>query len=210
MRLIILATLLSVFSVRAQEKYFEGFELGFDGSFNASSIGGVFEIGPKFGFVRHENLVFGPTIRYQRAWSQPYYSDQSFSFNNIGGGFFIHGRYKNTIFGGVEAEVLRNRNVFIDTSAVFKKIVPTVFICAGFSREFKGIIRLNAGIYYDIINSLNSPFRSSYKITIKDPTTGQIVNRVPLIYRISFFFPLGRGKAKEQETEYPAEEEEQF
>ena len=210
MRLIILATLLSVYSVRAQDKYFEGFEIGFDGSLNASNFGGVFEIGPKFGFVRHENLVFGPTIRYQRVWSQNVNSTQSFSFNNVGGGFFIHGRYNNVIFGGIEAELLRNRNFIIVESAVFKKFIPTVFICAGFSREFKEMIRINAGIYYDVINSLNSPFRDKYMVKIKDATTGAVVNYVPIIYRISFFFPIGRGKAKEQETEYPAEEEEQF
>ncbi|MFN5911492.1 MAG: hypothetical protein ACK45H_09170 [Bacteroidota bacterium] len=204
---VLLPVLLAISTVTlAQKRSFEAFELGFDGSFNASSIGGVFEIGPKFGFVRHENLVFGPTLRYQRAWSQPFYSNESFSFNNLGGGFFVHGRYKNTIFGGLEAEIIRNRNVFIDTSAVFKKIVPTVFICAGFSREFKGIVRLNAGIYYDIINSLNSPFRSSYKITIKDPTTGQIVNRVPLIYRISFFFPIFKHRDVQDDSEFEESE----
>lgn len=178
--------------VFSQDRIVEGFEIGFDGSFNASNIGGVLEIGPKFGFLMNENLILGPTLRYQRAWSQPYYSNTSFSYNNLGAGFFLHGRYKNTVYGGFEAEVLRNRNVFIDTSAVFKKFVPTVFICAGFSREFKGIVRLNAGLYYDVVNSLNSPFRSAYKMTIKDATTGQVVKRIPLIYRISFFFPIGR------------------
>ena len=203
---VLLPVLLAISTVTlAQKRSFEAFELGFDGSFNASSIGGVFEIGPKFGFVRHENLVFGPTIRYQRVTSKPPNSGTSFIQNYFGGGFFIHGRYQNTIFGGIEAEVMKSQIVF-DTSAVFKKFVPTVFICAGFSREFKGIVRLNAGIYYDIINSLNSPFRSSYKITIKDPTTGQIVNRVPLIYRISFFFPIFKHRDVQDDSEFEESE----
>lgn len=203
--LVLFLACISAFSGTAQV---EGYEIGVDGSFNASSIGGVFEIGPKFGFKLNEDLILGPTFRYQRAWSQPYYANNSFSFNNYGGGFFVHGRYGNVLFYGMEAEVIRNRNVYIDTSAVFKKIVPTLFLCAGFSREFKGIIRLNAGVYYDVINSLNSPFRSSYKITIKDPTTGQIVNRIPLIYRISFFFPLTREKNKVNDVDDPGMEEE--
>jgi hypothetical protein len=182
--------------ISSAQKNVEGYEIGLDASFNASSIGGVLELGPKFGFRMNENVILGPTIRYQRAWSQPYYSNTSFSYNNFGGGFFLHGRYKNVVYGGVEAVILRNRNVYIDTSAVFQKFVPTVFICAGFSKEFNGIVRLNAGLYYDVVNSLNSPFRNAYKMTIKDPTTGQIVKRIPLIYRISFFFPIGSKKDK--------------
>jgi hypothetical protein len=172
----------------------EGFEIGFDGSFGTSNLGGSFGIGPKFGFVMNENLILGPTLRYQRSWATPLYSNAGYSYNNFGVGFFLHGRYKNTLFGGFEAEVLQNRNVFIDTSAVFKKYVPTLFVCGGFSREFKETIRLNVGIYYDIINSLNSPFRNQYVLTVKDPQTGQIVRRLPMIYRISFFFPLGKNR----------------
>ncbi len=203
MQRILVVSVLIIFyqnSLLAQ-KNVEGHEIGIDASFNASSIGGVLELGPKFGFRMNENIILGPTLRYQRAWSQPYYSTNSFSYNNLGIGFFLHGRYRNVVFGGFEAEVLRNKNVFIDTSAIFKKFVPTIFLCAGFSKEFNGIVRLNAGLYYDLVNSLNSPFRSAYKMSIKDPTTGQIVKRIPVIYRISFFFPLGNKKKEIRESD---------
>ncbi len=170
----------------------EGIELGLDGFFGASTMGGSFGFGPKLGFRMHENLILGPSFRFQRTWSKNNFTGQEFSFNNYGGGIFIHGRYKNTVYGGVEAEVMRTANLFVDTSAVFKRVVPTVFLCAGFSKEFKEKIRLNVGLYYDIINSLNSPFRTSYVMTIKNPETGQIVRYIPMIYRISIFVPLGK------------------
>jgi hypothetical protein len=172
----------------------EGYELGLDGFFSASTMGGGFGVGPKLGFRMNENLILGPCFRYQRSWSKNNFTGQEFSFNNFGGGFFLHGRYKNTVFGGIEAEILGNRSGFIDTSAIFKRVVPTVFICGGFSKEFNQTVRLNLGIYYDIVNSLNSPFRSSYVLSIKNPETGQITKYLPIIYRISFFFPLGKKK----------------
>lgn len=170
------------------------YEIGLDGFFGASNIGGSFGLGPKFGFVVNENVVLGPTIRYQQSWSQPYNTNQNYQYRNFGGGFFLHGRYNNVIYGGIEAEIVRNKNTYIDTSAIFKKWVPTVFICGGFSREFKQTIRLNVGIYYDVINSINSPYRPSYMFTIKDAQTGMVVKRLPLLYRISVFFPLGKKK----------------
>lgn len=166
----------------------EAIELGMDGFFGASNLGGAFGLGPKVGFRMNENFILGPTFRYQRTWSKPV-QGTNFSFNNFGGGFFLHGRYKNTVFGGLEAEMIKTNYVW-DQTAVFKKFVPTIFLCAGFSREFKSGIRLNIGLYYDVINSANSPYRGSYLITVKDPTTGMTVNRLPLIYRLSFYFTL--------------------
>lgn len=168
----------------------EGTELGFDGFFSASSQGGAFGIGPKFGFLMNENLILGPSFRFQRTWSNNLYTGVNYSYNNYGGGFFLHGRYKNTLFGGFEFEVMKNKNVFVDTSAVFTNVVPTLFVCAGFSREFKGIVRLNVGLYYDVINSINSPFRSGYILKIRNAQTGEVQRYAPLIYRISFYFPL--------------------
>jgi hypothetical protein len=181
------------FSGLVYSQKIEGMELGLDGFFGASTMGGSFGFGPKLGFRMNENLILGPSFRFQRTWSKNNFTGQEFSFNNYGGGIFIHGRYKNTVYGGIEAEVMRTANLFIDTSAVFKRVVPTVFLCAGFSKEFNEKIRLNVGLYYDIINSLNSPFRTSYVMTIKNPETGQIVRYIPMIYRISIFIPLGKN-----------------
>lgn len=206
---VLLGLFLSIGLFSSAQSTIEGYEVGFDGFFGASNFGGSFGLGPKFGFVMNENLVVGPSFRFQRAWSAPAYSQQAFSYNNYGGGFFVHGRYNNVIYGGIEAEVLYNKNAFYDTSAVFKKAVPTVFLCAGFSREFKEIVRLNVGMYYDVINSVNSPYRNSYFITVKDAQTGQIVKRIPLMYRISFFFPIGKKKKKEVEEEDSYEDTEE-
>jgi hypothetical protein len=206
--LVALVFLLSTLWTMGQGKNIEGFEVGFDGSVGTSNLGGSFGIGPKFGFLMNENLILGPTLRFQRSWATPLYTNSGYSYNNFGGGFFLHARYKNTIYGGFEAEFLRNKNVYIDTSATFKKIVPTLFVCGGFSREFGGFVRLNVGIYYDLINSLNSPFRNSYILTVKDPQTGAIVKRLPMIYRISFFFPIGKKqKAPPQEIEESYDED---
>lgn len=176
----------------------EAIELGVDGFFGASTNGGAFGLGPKVGFRMNENFILGPTFRYQRNWSSMF--GTKFSVNNFGGGFFMHGRYKNTVFGGLEAEIIKTNYVW-DQTAVFKKFVPTVFLCAGFSREFNGIVRLNVGIYYDVINGKNSPYRDSYLITIKDPTTGMVVNRLPLIYRLSFYFTLWNKPERAEKEE---------
>ena len=189
---ILLVSLLSFTQFHAQ--LIEGTEIGIDGSLSGSSLGGAAGCGIKFGFKTTENFIFGPSIRFNKAWSTPSYTTQKFSYTNWGGGFFAHGRYGNVVFGGVEAEVIQNKNIFVDTSAIFKKRIPTIFICGGFSKEFNGFVRLNFGLYYDLINSLNSPYRNAYMITIKDPQTGQIVRRLPMIYRITFFFPLPHKK----------------
>jgi len=179
----------------------EGYGVGLDGFFSASTMGGGIGLGPKFGFRMNENLILGPSFRYQRSWSKNNFTGQEFSFNNYGGGFFLHGRYKNSVYGGFELEVLRNSSGFVDTSAVFKRVVPTLFICGGFSKEFNNWIRLNVGLYYDVINSLNSPFRSSYMLSVKNPQTGAITRYLPLIYRLSFFFPIGKEKTTKMEEE---------
>lgn len=202
---------LSIFlgiSLCSNAQIIEGTEIGFDGFFSASTQGGALGIGPKFGFLMNENLIIGPSFRFQRTWSNNLYTGVNYSYNNYGGGFFLHGRYKNTLFGGFEFEVMKNKNVFVDTSAVFTNVVPTLFVCAGFSREFKGIVRLNVGLYYDVINSKNSPFRKGYILPIKNAQSGAIQGYVPLIYRISFFFPLTKTDKSKKEEEVIEEEEE--
>ncbi len=203
MKRVIFIYLIFVSSLSFAQKI-EGTEIGFDGFFGASTFGGSFGIGPKFGFVMNENVILGPSFRYQRTWANNF-ADQKASFNNYGGGFFLHGRYKNVLFGGVEFEVLKTANTFIDTSAVFKKIVPTLFVCAGFSKEFNGIVRINVGAYYEVINSKNSPFRQAYFIPIKNAQSGAVQGYIPLIYRISFFFPLTHSKKRDKPEKFKEE-----
>ena len=201
--LFILTLLQIALAFRFEAQYLEGTEIGIDGSLSGSNLGGAAACGIKFGFKTSENFSFGPSIRFNRAWSTPTYASQKFSFTNWGAGIFAHARYGNVVFGGIEAELIQNKNIFVDTNAIFKRTIPTVFICGGFSKELSGFVRLNFGLYFDLINALNSPYRNAYLITIKDPQTGQIVRRLPIIYRLTFFFPLPykkKGVSPEDET----------
>ena len=76
----------------------------------------------------------------------------------------------------------------------FKPWVATLFIGGGFSKLYNKV-RINLGIFYDVINANNSPFRPNYAIKINDPE-GNVQRILPIIYRINFFFPLG-NKSKE-------------
>ena len=187
MKKIILFTFIIISSNSFSQKV-EGTELGIDGFFGASNLGGSFGLGPKFGFRFNENFIAGPSFRFQRTWSKGF--GNNFAYNIFGGGVFAHARYKNILFGGVEFEMLKSPKNYTSLSAP-KSWVPTLFICGGFSKEFNESIRLNVGMYYDVINSVNSPFRQAYFLTSKD-ANGQIVKYIPLIYRISFFFRLGK------------------
>lgn len=198
MKNLILSLFIGASTFLNAQKTIEGFELGMDGFVSASNIGGSFGIGPKFGFVLNENLILGPSFRFQRSWSNNL--SQKFGYNIYGGGMFLHGRYGNILFGGFEFEMLKSPISYTVVNSS-KNWVPTLFICGGFSKEFNEIVRLNVGIYYDVINHVNSPFRQGYILTIKNES-GQIVKYVPMIYRISFFFPIGRkDKNSEKEEE---------
>lgn len=183
------------------QKTIEGYELGLDGFVSASTIGGTFGIGPKFGLRFNDNLILGPSFRFQRSWSNNI--STKYGYNIFGGGMFLHGRYANILFGGFEFEMLKSPISYTVVNSS-KNWIPTLFICGGFSKEFNEIIRLNVGIYYDVINHVNSPFRQGYFLTVKNQS-GQIVKYVPMIYRISFYFPLGK-KDKKTEAEEEIEE----
>ncbi len=202
--IILLCCLFTFQAVSVKAQLIEGTELGVDGFLSGSTLGGAFGMGTKFGFKTSENFIFGPSIRFNRGWASTTFNTIGYNFTNWGAGLFAHGRYGNVLFGGVEAEVMQNKNIFVNPDAVFKKYVPTVFICGGFSKEFNQLVRVNVGLYYDLINSLNSPYRNAYIISIKDPNTGAIVRRLPMIYRISFFFPLTH-KEKETPIDPPVE-----
>ena len=50
----------------------DGTEFGIDGTFSYSSGGiksGTVGVGLKYGFVFNKNLILGPSIRYQRRWT---------------------------------------------------------------------------------------------------------------------------------------------
>lgn len=196
MKKIILFFLLVInYSVNAQK--IEQIELGADGYFGASSLGGSYGFGPKLGFQLDENWVVGPTFRYQRSWSS--LAGQTFGRTTWGGGAFIHARFKNVVYLGAEFEYLKSPTNYVDPIAT-DTWVPTLFVGGGFSKEYNQRIRLNVGIYYDLIDNLNSPFRTSYMMTIKNEV-GQVVKFIPVIYRISFVFPIANFKKENIDEE---------
>lgn len=199
---IILSIILSILSIEytlAQNT--SGSEIGLEGYLGASTLGGNMGLGLKYGYRRNENLIFGPSVRLMKGWSNN--NGTNYTYSIYGGGVYAHARYGNMVFGGLESELLHspfNFGVYSKTS----KWVPTLFLGGGFSREFKEIIRINAGVFYDVINSVNSPFRPSYKMTKTNSLTGQVSGFIPVIYRINFFIRLGKGK------EIKTEDEEEF
>ena len=167
---------------------FNGSELGLEIFAGASNLGGSVGGDLKYAAILNESWAVGPSFRYQRTWSNNL--GQKMGFSVYGGGVFAHYRIKNTLFLGGEFEMLRSPYNFIVFNYSTKKWAPTLFLGGGFSRDFNHKIRINGGIFYDIINAENSPFRSSYTFKVKNEL-GQVVRILPMIYRITFFFPLG-------------------
>jgi hypothetical protein len=188
MKKFILLTLIALSSSLNSTAQIEGHEIGVDGFVSASNVGGTYAFGLKHGMVFNENLVIGPSFRFQRTWQNNL--GTKFGFNIIGGGAFMHYRFQNVVYGGIEFDMLRSPAIEGNKFTGFQWI-PTFFVGGGFSREFDWV-RLNAGIFYDIINHKYSPFRPHYTFKIANAQTGETVDWLPIIYRISFFFPLGR------------------
>lgn len=157
-------------------------EIGFDGFVHISNVAGTYGIGIKYAFVKSENWAFGPSLRFNRSWSN--YSGTKTGFNIYGGGLFAHYRYKNLLFAGAEFEYMRSPLNFSLVNSL-NSWVPTFFLGGGFSKAFEpSKIRINAGVFYDIVNHVNSPFRLNYSAK---KANGALI---PLIYRIGFFIRL--------------------
>lgn len=193
MRILFISLLISFSSFSQQV---EGTELGIDGTFSASFgqiRSGTFGLGIKYGFKFGENVILGPSVRYQRYWTNNTLTGTAGGFNVYGGGGFIHGRFSNLLFIGAELEFLRSpftNNGLLTTNS---KWVGTCLLGGGFSREFNESFRLNAGIFYDILdvpnptNPNNPNPNSPLQPYLTRKPNGQVI---PILYRIGFFFPL--------------------
>ncbi len=190
MKKLILSFLLLPAFMHSQTTY-HGSEIGLEIFAGASNLGGSVGGDLKYAAILNENWAVGPSFRYQRTWSNNL--GQKMGFSVYGGGVYAHYRIKNTLFLGGEFEMLKSPYNFILFNYSNKQWAPTLFLGGGFSRDFNHKIRVNGGIFYDVINAENSPFRSSYSIRLKDEL-GQVVRILPMIYRITFFFPLGGPK----------------
>ena len=183
--------LLSLPLITYSQVAFNGSELGVELYAGASNLGGSVGGDLKYAAILNENWAVGPSFRLQRTWSNNL--GQKMGFSIYGGGVYAHYRIKNTLFVGGEYELLRSPFNFIFFNYSSKQWASTLFLGGGFSRDFNHKIRVNGGIFYDVINAENSPFRSSYSVRIKNEM-GQVVRILPMIYRITFFFPLGGSK----------------
>jgi hypothetical protein len=160
-------------------------EIGADFHFSASTLGGTGGIGLKFGIVRNKYVSFGPSARFHYSYFKQ--GGLSGSYAVYGGGAFVHARFFNYLFVGFEFELLSNPysngNGVISAKRTW---APTGLLGFGFSHAFgkEENFRLNAGIMYDIINNINSPFRPGYFMKKENGTL------IPLIYRIAFFFKI--------------------
>lgn len=177
-----------LFSFTSKAQSIEGTELGLEGTFGASNLGGSFGVGVKYGWKFREYFIAGPSVRFQRSWFQSGLntaSPTSGGFNVYGGGGFIHARFFNALFVGAEAEFMRSPlvgNAILTNGGNWS---PNLFIGGGYSMEFNETWRLNLGILYDVIDHPNSPIRTQY--TVRN-SLGVLL---PIIYRINFFFPIG-------------------
>jgi hypothetical protein len=171
---------------------FNGSEIGLEIFAGASNLGGSVGGDLKYAAILNEQWAVGPSFRYQRTWSNNF--GQKMGFSVYGGGVYAHYRIQNSLFLGGEFEMLRSPFNFILLNYTTRTWAPTLFLGGGFSRDFNGKIRVNGGVFYDVINAENSPFRSSYSIRLKNEQ-GQVVRILPIIYRITFFFPMGGSKA---------------
>ena len=189
--------LVSICKTDAQSFTVDGSEIGVDLAFSASTNGGNFGLGLKYGVNIGEYLILGPSVRYEYLWWKNYFGTTTLSEGNrhlYGGGFFTHARFFNALFLGMEFEVLKSpygkpeqySPGFITAEGSW---APTLFLGGGFSMEFNESFRINAGVMYDVINAENSPFRRSYFVQKKN-TLGESAGFLPIIYRIAFFFPL--------------------
>jgi len=177
--------------IRAQYE-FTGAELSFDGFFSASNLGNSFGIGPKIGIEVNKNTYFGPSFRIQRASSNNL--GNTFTQTVYGGGVF--GQYrvptsgKTTFFGGAEFEYLLSPYNYLTYEVLTSgRWAPTFFLCGGFNLKLSNYFSLNAGVYYDLINAKNSPFRTGYAFKIKNEQ-GQVVRILPMLYRVSINIPI--------------------
>jgi hypothetical protein len=168
-----------------QESTFERhMEVGADVAFSASTFGGNAGLGLKLAIVNLEQLAFGPSVRL----SYTYFKQNGLSSSSMvyGGGAFVHGRFFNYLFAGLEVEILKTPFINGQVATNGGKWIPTALLGGGFSHAFgeRQFFRLQAGVMYDVLNNPNSPLRYGYFMKKENGTL------IPVLYRIGFYFTL--------------------
>lgn len=167
-------------------------EIAVDGYFSIGNQGGNFSAGLKLGALKKEEdskLVIGPSVRWMRVWSKNFGNAfQPVSYNIVGVGAFMHYRVIDGLFVGAEFETLKSPLNYVNLTPQ-RSWIPTLFLGGGYSKAFDDRFRINIGIFYDVINHLNSPYRPSY-LTRKTTANGQPGALIPILYRLQLVIPL--------------------
>lgn len=175
--------------LQAQLNY-QGAELGIEPYIGFSNLGGSVGGELKYAARLSDQLLVGPSFRLQRNWSNNL-GVQS-NMTTWGGGIFAHYRYQDLVFGGIEFQYLKSPFSFVNPLETVKPWSPNLMVGGGFYLKLTDKVRLNAALFYDVINANNSPFRSSYTFKIKNEY-GQVVRILPIIYRLTFFIPIDQN-----------------
>jgi hypothetical protein len=173
---------------KAQIDFRKG-EIGAEIFAGFSNVGGSVGGELKYGMFYKENLLFGPSFRLHQTWANNL--GQKFSFSMYGPGLFAHYRLQKVLFLGAEFQYLKSPFNFVTFQQdQVRQWSANLMLGGGFCFSLTERLKLNAAIFYDVINAQNSPFRSSYNFSIKNEF-GQVVRILPIIYRVTFFFPFG-------------------
>jgi hypothetical protein len=170
-------------------------EIGLDGYFSAGNQGGNLGAGLKIGFKgsSESQVIGGVSLRMFRSWSTGNITGIPASYTIYGPGVWCHVRFQNVLYLGGEFEALKvPGNYFYTTAGANQKWIPTLFLGGGYSKSWNEKIRLNLGIFYDIINNLDNPYRKSYLTKKKVGPTGQAGALIPILYRVELMIPLRR------------------
>ncbi|MDX1653412.1 MAG: hypothetical protein R3277_13020 [Brumimicrobium sp.] len=159
-----------------------------------SNLGGTVGGSVKFAIVEEETVAFGPSLRYQYLWNKNTVTGVQGNASTFGAGGFLHYRFMDWFFLGTDIEVLQNPFNYVQPD---KKWTLTAFLGGGISRDVD-FVRLNLGLFYDVVDGLKdplttnpSPLRRNYFIQRQSPSQPGQGAYLPIIYRITFFFPLG-------------------
>ena len=174
-----------------------GVELNAAGFSNlGGSIGGAVR-GGLAEYTYDEATAYGVILRYQRIWTNNSFTGQSGSGDMFGLGAYWHYRFMEWFFIGAELELVRNTLILSQTIGQSQgRWQLAGFLCAGASKDFDWV-RVNLGLQYDVVDAIRDetkqgPFRNEYFLRLTNPTQPGAGGRyLPLIYRLTFFFPIG-------------------
>lgn len=166
---------------------------GAQGSNLGGIVGGVLKYALVDDLGNDNFLAFGPTLRYQYYWSNNTFTGVQGNGSMFGFGGFLHYRLFEWFYLGTEIEIIQN------PFNQFSNWTPVGFLGGGIHHDFD-FVQLNAGLMFDVIDGLrnphstiSSPLANNYFIRTQNPTNQeQSGGYLPILARVTFFFPIGR------------------